>query len=128
MEHPMTGHPVHDEPTVAEPHAPLIQYSWPLGEITDDHGRTGTAIAELVISHRPDTKAFTAFLRPGVRHRSGGTSFCYRLDQPSWSMSQPIVRYSRPRLAAFAARALAALRDADPTAIAYAFDAPGADA
>jgi hypothetical protein len=37
-------------------------------------------------------------------------------------MSQPIAR-SRPRLTTFAARALAALRAADPAVIAYAFDA-----
>jgi hypothetical protein len=119
----MTGHRVHTEPEVSEPHARQILFTWQIDQVSDDHGRTGTAIAELVVSHRPDRNAFTATLRAGVRRPRAGTSYGYRLDQPSWSLSQQITRYSRPRLAAFAARALAALRAADPAAIAYAFDA-----
>jgi hypothetical protein len=122
-----TTHPVHTDPAVAEPHARQISFIWQLGEVTDDRDRTGTAIAELVVSHRPDTKDFRAFLREGLHRPGQGTTFRYRLDQPVWSMSQPIVRYSRPRLATFAARALAALRDADPAEIAYAFDARRGD-
>lgn len=120
-----SSHPVHREPIVAEPHARQIVFTWQFGQITDDHGRTGIAIAELVVSHRPDAHALTACLRAGLRHPQAGTSYTYRLDQPGWVMSQPIIRYSRPRLATFAARALAALRSADPTEIAYAFHARG---
>lgn len=123
----MSSQPVHSEPAVTEPHARMIVFTWDLGEVAE-HGRTGTAIAELVVSHRPDTKAFTATLRSGVRVPHAGTSYRYRLGEPGWRMSQPIARYSRPRLLAFAARALAALRSADPTEIADVFTRPGASA
>jgi hypothetical protein len=106
----------------------MIVFTWQLGDVTDDRGRPGTAVAELVVHHRPDTKAFTASLRQGVQVPHAGTSYRYRLAQPTWSLSQPIARYSRPRLVAFAARALAALRAADPAEIGYAFDIPGAHA
>jgi hypothetical protein len=121
------SHPVHTDPAITEPHARQISFIWQLGEITDDQCRTGTAIAELVVSHRPDTKDFRAFLRAGLHRPGRGTTFRYRLDQPTWSMRQQITRYSRPRLATFAARALAALRAAHPAEIAYAFDARRGD-
>jgi hypothetical protein len=123
----MSTHPMHNEPAVSEPHARMIVFTWELGEV-DEHGRTGTAIAELVVSHRPDTKAFTASLRSGVRVPHAGTSYSYRLGAPGWRMSQPITRYSRPRLLNYAGRALAALRCADPAEIAEVFTRPGASA
>lgn len=126
-EFPSQMHPVQTEPEVSEPHARMIVFTWQLGEV-DEHGRTGTAIGELVVSHRPDAKTFTASLRSGVRVPHAGTSYRYQLGQPGWHLSQPIARYSRPRLLAYAARALAALREADPAEIAAVFHRPGASA
>jgi hypothetical protein len=99
----------------------MIVFTWQLGEVTE-HGRTGTAVAGLVVSHRLDAKAFTASLRSGVRVPHAGTGYRYQLGQPGWRLSQPIARYSRPRLLAYAARALATLRAADPAEIADVFD------
>jgi hypothetical protein len=126
-EFPSQMHPVQTEPEISEPHARMIVFTWQLGEV-DEHGRTGTAIGELVVSHRPDAKAFTASLRGGVRVPHAGTSCRYQIGQPGWHLSQPIARYSRPRLLAYAARALAALRAADPAEIADVFHSPGASA
>lgn len=122
---PSQLHPAQTEPKVREPNARTIIYTWALGEV-DDHGRVGTAIAELVVSHRPDANAFTASLRRGVRVPHAGNSYRYQLT--GWRLSQPIARYSRPRLLAYAARALAALRDAKPAQIADTFDRPGESA
>jgi len=118
---PSQMHPVQTEPEVSEPHARMIVFTWQLGEVTE-HGRTGTAIAELVVSHRLDAKAFTASLRSGVRVPHAGTGYRYQVGQPGWRLRQPIARYSRPRLLAYAARALATLRAADPAEIADVFD------
>ena len=118
---PSQMHPVHTEPEVSEPHARMIVFTWQLGEVVEC-GRTGTAIGELVVSHRPDGKAFTASLRCGVRVPHAGTSYRYHVGQPGWRLRQPIARYSRPRLVAYAARALAALREAAPAEIADVFE------
>lgn len=126
----MSAHPVHDEPVVSEPHARMIVFTWELGEAVE-RGRVGTAIAELVVGHWPETKAFTASLRCGVRVPHAGTTYHYPIGagRPDcWSLSQPIARYSRPRLLAYAARALAALRAADPAQIEPIFGRPGGSA
>lgn len=112
-------------PAVTDPHPRLIVFTRRLGTVEDDRGRECSVIAELVVSHRRAARAFTASLRHGVQLPHAGTRYRYRLDEPSWSISQPIAHYSRPRLLAYAAHALAELRTTDPTGIAYAFHIPG---
>ena len=120
-------HPVQTEPVISEPHARMIVFTWQLGEV-EQEGRVGTAIGELVVSHLPQDKAFRAGLRSGVRLATGGTRYRYALGQPGWHLDQPIARYSRPRLLTYAARALAALREADQAELADVFTTPGASA
>jgi hypothetical protein len=122
------NHPVHTVPSITRPHARQIVITWAL-DPTPRRSATGTAIAELVVLWLPRSSGrppyLRAFLRGGTRHRHGAIRYHNPPTGVAWSINQPTPRYSKARLDAFAAHALATLRAQHPDDIAYAFHPTG---
>ncbi len=101
-----------------------ITYRWVTGRSAETWlDIPGTDLAELQVHHLAHSKQFSAWLHPVTLFANGATRCSYPLTGPSWSLREPVARFTTPRLDAFAERALQQLRATDETQLAFAFTA-----
>jgi hypothetical protein len=101
------------EPTVLEDDVRRrVVYRWTVRRI-EDGSAPGTLVVNLTVWHDKAGKAFQAELRNATVDVRGVSVEAFWADEEVWSRREPVGRYSKTRLAGFAAKTLAELRRAD---------------
>ncbi|ONH25197.1 hypothetical protein [Pseudofrankia asymbiotica] len=91
-----------------------LTYQWTVRRV--EEARTpGTLLVNLTIRHFGSSKEYYAELRNETETDHGIGITKYGMNDPVWHRREPVARYSRKGLRAFAEQTLAALRQADTT-------------
>jgi len=89
-----------------------LTYQWAVRRV-DEPPTPGTLLVNLTISHVGSSKEYYAELRNETETDHGVGITKYGVHDPVWQRHEPVARYSRTGLRAFAQQTLTALRHAD---------------
>jgi len=89
-----------------------LTYQWTVRRVNEDTD-PATLLVNLTIRHFGSSKEYYAELRNETETDRGVGITKFGMHDPVWQRRQPVARYSRKGLRAFAEQTLAALRQAD---------------
>src|SRR5262245_43264321 len=89
-----------------------LTYQWTVRRV-EEAPTPGTLLVNLTIRHVGSSKKYYAELRNETETDHGVGSTKYGIHDPVWQRHEPVARYSRKGLRAFAQQTLTALRHSD---------------